>query len=235
MLDTALHVDTPEGVHLRLVAAGPLPRLLAFLVDLAVKFGIFIICSVFARVALGDISEGALLIITFLLVWAYPVLFEMFWRGRTPGKSAFGLKVVNRDGTPVDWGSSVLRNVLRVADFRPMGYVAGFLSMLFSQRFERLGDLAAGTLVVYDQQKRRVESVGDVSPITVPVTLLLSEQRALIRFAQRRNDLSLARREELATIAAPVLARGTDSQGAIQKLDGMAAWLVGRRPGGGSK
>lgn len=235
MLDTALNVDTPEGAHLRLVVAGPLPRLLAFGVDLAVKFGLFLVTSLVAETMLGDITQGVMLIITFLLLWAYPILFELLWGGRTPGKSALGLKVINRDGTPVDWGSSVIRNLLRVVDFLPLCYVAGLISMLFSQRFERLGDLAGGTLVVYDQLAQRVESVGSAVPVAVPVRLDLVEQRALIRFAQRRRDLSESRRDELAAIAAPVLKVGAETNKAADHLDGMAAWLMGRRPGDKAK
>jgi hypothetical protein len=129
----------------------------------------------------------------------------------------------------------VIRNLLRVVDFLPVCYVAGLVSMLFSQRFERLGDLAGGTLVVYDQLAQRVESVGSAVPVAVPVRLDLVEQRALIRFAQRRRDLSESRRDELAAIAAPVLKIGADTTKAADQLDGMAAWLMGRRPGDKAK
>lgn len=232
MLDTEIHVDTPEGVHLRLVAAGPMVRLLAFGADLLVKAALFLAASLVAQWALGDIGQGFMLITTFVLLWVYPVVFEVFRHGRTPGKAAFGIKVIHRDGTPIDWGSSVIRNLLRVADFLPALYVAGFLSMLFSRGFERLGDHAAGTLVVYEESRKPTKWSPQIEPVPLPVRLSLAEQRALIRFAHRSRDLSAERRAELALLAAPVLTQGRSGPDAIHKLEGMAAWLVGRRPPG---
>src|SRR5208282_5922974 len=92
---------------------------------------------------------GLLLIILFLLEWFYPVAFEVLARGQTPGKKLMDLRVLRADGAPVGWSRSTVRSLLAFADFLPFGFAAGLTAMLVSRRFQRLGDLAAGTVVVH--------------------------------------------------------------------------------------
>ena len=146
-LDTTCLIETPEGVDLEVVPAGPVVRMAAYLADLGIRLLVLVFVGAIAAVA-GAFGQGLTLLVYFALEWLYPVLFETLRNGQTPGKKLMGLRVIRDDGTPVGWGDSALRNLLRTADFLPVGYALGLCTMLVSGRFQRLGDLAAGTLVV---------------------------------------------------------------------------------------
>lgn len=149
ILDTRLSLETPEGAALPLAPAGLGVRIMAFLIDMLIKSVAIII--VFTLLGIfGGMGMGIALILTFLLEWFYPVYFEVWHQGRTPGKKNLNIRVINDDGTPVTFGASLLRNLLRVVDFLPLVYLTGIITSLFNARFKRLGDLVAGTLVVYD-------------------------------------------------------------------------------------
>ena len=112
MLDTLRRVPTPEGFELTLRLAGPVPRALAFAIDLTVRVVLFgAIASLLGQI--GGAGTGLILIIAFLLEWFYPVVCEVWWHGATPGKRAFGLVVLNDNGTPVTFGASLTRPVAR--------------------------------------------------------------------------------------------------------------------------
>ncbi len=147
MLDTRQALATPEGVDLTLVPAGAIARVSAFALDLMIRGTLLgLVAAVLAM--LGAFGMGLFLLLAFLVEWFYPVLFEV-GSGATPGKRSFGLLVVESDGRPVGLAASVIRNLLRTADFLPFLFGFGILFMLFHPRFQRLGDLAAGTLVVW--------------------------------------------------------------------------------------
>ena len=147
-LDTLDHSDTPEGITLTLAVAGPLVRWLAWCVDFLVVCVLWMGAGiVFA--SFGDVGEGLFLVTAFLITWFYSVFFELVRDGATPGKKSFGLQVVHDDGTPVGLQASLLRNLLRTADFLPFAFTAGLISMSLDERFRRLGDRVAGTLVVH--------------------------------------------------------------------------------------
>ena len=148
MLDTLRSVPTPEGFELSLRLAGPVPRALAFILDFLLRGVLF---GVLAMVLspLKGVGEGMMLILAFLIEWFYPVVFEVWRDGATPGKRVFSLAVLNDNGTPVTFGASLTRNLLRAVDFLPMLYAFGLVSMLFNRDFKRLGDLAAGTIVIW--------------------------------------------------------------------------------------
>ena len=149
ILDTRLSLETPEGATLPLAPAGMGVRIMAFMIDMLIKTVANIV--VFTVLALlGGMGMGIALILAFLLEWFYPVYFEVWHQGRTPGKKNLHIRVVNDDGTPVTFGPSLLRNLLRVVDFLPLMYLTGIITSLFNPQFKRLGDLVAGTLVVYD-------------------------------------------------------------------------------------
>ncbi len=227
MLDTIHAVQTPEGVDLVLRAAGPVPRALAWAVDtiLQVAIGFALSLSV-GILGLGGFGVGLFLIGLFVLVWFYPVIFEVRAHGQTPGKRMLGLRVVQENGTPVGWSESVLRNFLLVADFLPLLYLAGLVTMFLDSSFRRLGDLAAGTLVVYADSPRRPGAVlADVVPQAPPIALTLEEQSAVIAFAEREPSLSPERARELAEIPAPLVPRAEDPAAALRSI---AAFLVGR-------
>ena len=226
MLDTYRELETPEGVELHLRAAGPVPRALAFVLDLALRFFIYLLLSIVLAFA-GHMGKGLFLIIVFLLEWFYPVLFEVYWNGETPGKRLMGLRTLNDNGTPIAWSASLIRNLLRAVDFLPSFYAFGLISMVVTRDFKRLGDLAAGTLVVYHQRKLHAVAVPDLPALAPPRGLALEEQRALIYFAERAPRLTEARAEELADILSPL--SGMQGAAGARRLYQMANWILGKR------
>ena len=138
MLDTTREVEVPEGITLSLPVASLVSRSLAFLIDLVARFAIiFTFVQLFS--VFGEFGQGLILITAFLVEWFYPVLLELFYNGQTIGKKVLGIMVINDDGTPIDWSSSIVRNLLRFADFLPFLYGFGLISMMFSRDFKRLG------------------------------------------------------------------------------------------------
>ena len=161
-----LSIPTPEGVELELVLAGLGSRLVASLVDYLIKGAIILALWIIGATVGGDDTGGflvALLIVATFLVWfGYDVAFETLASGRTPGKRATGLRVVRLGGEPVGFLASAVRNLLRLVDGLPGIYAVGAASILFSRRNQRLGDLAAGTLVV---RERRAPLPGALPPV----------------------------------------------------------------------
>ena len=228
MLDTFREVVTPEGVSLHLPAAGPVPRALAWLIDLGIRGGLMMVCSmVFAVLGRGGV--GLYAVALFVVVWFYPVVFEATW-GRTPGKRALGLRVVAANGAPVGWLASFVRNLLRVVDMLPFAYTAGLVTSLADPWSRRLGDMVAGTLVVHASDRDAYDTDGHAvmaPPLAPSVPLLPYEQSALVSFAERGPSLTVERQVELADFAQPLVqARGPQ---AVARLYGIANWLLGRR------
>ncbi|MEM6533770.1 MAG: RDD family protein [Myxococcota bacterium] len=228
-VDSIHRVETPEGVHLDLRTAGPLARGLAWLIDfmarMLVAFGIGIPLSY-----LGYFGDGMMWLLLFALEWLYPMLFEVYRDGSTPGKQLLDLRVVQLDGTPVGWAASFTRNLLRAADFAPWLYGTGVLSALMSDKFQRLGDIAAGTLVVYRSGVVGTRVSVSVTPHPPAAELTLEEQRAIIAFAQRLHRIPSARAEELAQIVAPWVLPVDYRDDPVTGLASVAAWLLGERP-----
>ncbi|WP_144392293.1 RDD family protein [Pleionea sediminis] len=227
MLDTNHTVEVPEGIELNLPLAGPVVRSLAFMIDMAIRIGVyFVIGTIFG--VMGRFGGGLFLIFIFLLEWAYPILFEIYNQGATPGKKMMGIKVVNDDGTPITWGPSIVRNLLRAADAFPVFYLVGLISMMIHHQFKRLGDLAAGTLVIHKNSYTPSGSLQNEKPQQAPVNLTLEEQRAILHFGERSHQLSEARNHELADILSPIL-EGKDAKERMSNIVSMANWFRGRR------
>jgi len=223
-LDTISHLETPEGIDLLLRPAGPLPRAIAWLLDFLFRV---LIMTVLASVLLflGKPGSGLMSILFFVINWGYSILFEMLWQGCTPGKRLMNLCVVHDDGTPVGWPASITRNLLRTIDMLPLAYATGLFSCLLQQQFKRLGDLAAGTLVVHRQTGTQARpELPAAKPLRLPFVLAREEQRAILDFAERSAQLSAARRAELAAIVAPVL--GASDNEAEQQLKRVARGLL---------
>lgn len=224
LLDTRYSVETPEGIDLVLHPAGLVPRALAFAVDLGIRGLILLLMSI-AFALLGELGLGLMSLLFFLVTWWYMVLFEVLNQGRSPGKQLLGLRVVHDDGTPVGWSASLTRNLLRFVDTLPFGYTLGILSCLAHPAFKRLGDLAAGTLVIHREKPAAPPQLPEVAPLPAPFPLQLAEQRALLDFAERQSSLSLERRRELAEILAEPLA--VPPEQAEARIDGIARGLLG--------
>ncbi|MDY6904655.1 MAG: RDD family protein [Thermodesulfobacteriota bacterium] len=223
-LDTVKKHETPEGIILRLKIAGPVARACAWLIDLSLKGGIgFVLIMVLS--VLGTTGIAILLVSLFLLEWFYPVIFEVT-SGATPGKKAMDLLVINDNGTPVTFAASALRNLLRAADFFPVCYGFGLIAMLINRDFKRLGDMAAGTLVVHAEKETAaspVRNIQETVPIRPPADLRVNEQRTLLDFAERGATLSRERRIELAGLLSELT--GKTGEPALNELEGYAMWL----------
>jgi uncharacterized RDD family membrane protein YckC len=225
-LDTLRSRSTPEGVELALRIAGAHARCLAWLLDAMLQVAVCWSLAI-GLFVIGKTGQGLYLLGLFIVTWGYPVACEVFLQGATLGKKALQLKVVHVDGTPVGLPASLIRNLVRFADFFPFFYGAGLLSCLLTDDSRRLGDLAAGTVVVHREGSTLGRSVPDTRPIAPPVPLELPEQRALIGYGERAAGWTPERRLELAQLLQP-LTRLTGPW-AVERLLAHAAWLVGRR------
>ena len=223
-LDTRHQVETPEGIDLPLRPAGLMVRALAFAIDLGIR-GVIMGVLFIALAFLGKLGMGLGSLLLFAISWWYMVLFEVLRQGRSPGKQWLGLRVVHDDGTPIGWSASLLRNLLRFVDLLPFGYFLGALSCLQHPTFKRLGDIAAGTLVVYSERPLSRPQLPDAEPRRSPVPLTLSEQRAVLGFAERQAELSPARVNELAALLAQPL--HISAPKAVSELNGIARGLLG--------
>lgn len=223
-LDTRYQVETPEGIDLPLRPAGLPVRALAFCIDLGLR-GLILGVLFTVLAFLGKLGAGLGSILLFAVSWWYMVLFEVLNQGRSPGKQWMGLRVVQDDGTPVGWAASLLRNLLRFVDLLPFGYFLGAISCLQHPTFKRLGDLAAGTLVIYSEQPLPRPDLPEAAPRRPAFTLTLTEQRAILGFAERQGELSEARANELASILAQPLQVPTPR--AVAELNGIARGLLG--------
>lgn len=165
-----LVIETPENVLLTWQLAGPAWRLAAYTVDFAIRASFLVagcIAMTVMAMVLPGTAIGSFLLLMFLLEWGYTIGFEYFWQGQTPGKRLCGLRVIQDNGQPLSWWSATLRNLLRAGDTIPFlliyGEHAGLLillpcygpaliAMLLSPRLQRLGDLAARTVVVHEKR-----------------------------------------------------------------------------------
>lgn len=220
-IDTLHRVETPEGVDLALRPAGPVPRAAAYVLDLLIRLAAYLALT--PLTAASDLGTGLLLLLLFAIEWLYPVVFEIT-RGATPGKRALGLRVVHEDGTPVGASASLLRNLLRTVDFLPLFYAAGLLCLLIDRRFRRLGDLAAGTLVIYADPPPRRRAIPRRPARTPAQPLDMATRRAILDFAERSNRLSPGRAAELAALIAND--PGLEGDAALEHVLGIANWAA---------
>jgi len=223
-IDTTIEIVTPENIAFRYRVAGPFQRLPAYLIDLGIRIvvamtGMFALTIAFGMLGWPGIGAGLGFILWFVLAWFYGGLFEAFWNGQTPGKRMMQIRVVTVDGRPINALQAVMRNLLRAVDSQPslvllghpiwlLGtYLVGLVAATTNNRFQRLGDLVCGTMVVREErgvrmpalprtdlpQVRRLEAL--IPPGFQPSRSL---SRALAAYVQRRLQFSLARRQEIA-------------------------------------
>lgn len=222
-------METPEGAALALRVAGPVPRAAAWAIDLGFRAVVYMAAGT-AFAMMGKIGLGVMLVLVFGLEWFYPVLFEVYMRGATPGKKLLGLRVVHEDGTPVRWTAALSRNLLRAADFLPMLYGIGLVFMLGNCNSQRLGDIVAGTLVIHDDRPRPLPARPEIAAsLPPPHPLTLQEQRAILDYAERVPLLTEQRADELAGLV-PALTGPAGGEGAARsRLLRMAAYLLSGR------
>jgi uncharacterized RDD family membrane protein YckC len=228
-LDTQYRVEAPEGVALALRPAGVVARTTAFAIDLFIRMSLLSVMAVLLEPFAG-IGAAFWLLLAFGLEWFYPVAFELTPGAATPGKLAVGLRVVMDNGLPVTASASLLRNLLRAADFLPLAYGLGLASMLMRSDFKRLGDIAASTLVVYRPTRTAPQAWPAAAPEPPAVSLGFDQQRALLHLAGRAGRLTPERADELALIATPGVWPGHPAPAEpAARLAGVARWLRGER------
>jgi uncharacterized RDD family membrane protein YckC len=233
-LDTLQSIELAEGVEIRLRIAGPILRVFAWLLDFIIiilTIGVMgFLMGLVGFIVGGQVTQGVLLLAWFFLSWWYPVIFEVSRWGATFGKKICGLRVMQPSGAPITWSQAIVRNFLRVVDINPPFWgIIGMASCLATRRFQRLGDLAAGTVVVYERSEVVPESAGP-PPLQAErplVALRPEESRAIVTFRERSVFWSDARRIEIADHL-QVLTSKTGAAG-VSSLASMAHWLQDKR------
>ena len=210
-MERSVDVRTGEAVEIRYELAGLGSRFLAVSVDLLAQFALVIVLFVayalaaplIARIAYGKVITPWLIAfavaVLFMIFFGWFIVFETWWSGRTPGKRALGLRVVRDGGFPIDPGAAVIRNLVRIAEFFLGGYTLSAVSALISKENKRLGDYAAGTIVVRD----RADAVPDLDaylsrPQRVETGLAEGDRVLIERFLARRPGLERTARARLA-------------------------------------
>jgi uncharacterized RDD family membrane protein YckC len=214
--DETLDIQTPENVAFGYQVAGIGSRFLATLLDtlivILLQIAIFVALILILRAFNVNLLEGGLAawiyaifgLVAFIFYWGYYIFFEMIWNGQTPGKRWTGLRVLRTDGTPITLSESLIRNLARIVDILPAAYGVGIITMFIDKQSRRLGDLAAGTLVVHDRAPITIQSLSvkrslnlgmqgltKVSVEGFPVERLTNDDLGLIEdFLLRREQLT---------------------------------------------
>jgi uncharacterized RDD family membrane protein YckC len=210
-MNEEFRIETPELVSFGYDVAGIGSRFMAALVDTAILALVeALVMSIgfgVSSTALDDPLDSpatpwliAILgLIAFALLWGYYVLFEMIWNGQSPGKRWVGLRVIKVSGGPISLVDSAVRNLVRLIDFLPAYYGVGVIVMFLNDRARRLGDLAAGTLVVRERTDVSLDALASTTrpvPLQMPdepldgMERLAAEDYDLVaRFLSRRHDL----------------------------------------------
>lgn len=215
-------IVTPEAVVLDIETAGFASRALSALIDLALQVAIlFVVMLVLGLVLARGMSESTAqtvaAFVIFGIIFGYPILFETLWRGRTPGKSALGLRAVTVDGAPIHLREATLRAMGGIVDrLLPPGGITGVLFVLGTPRHQRIGDLVAGTMVIRDPRQYTPAPALWFSPPwglegyadSMDPSRITNQQYTLIRsFLTRVDSLTPAARQTLAVDLADRLSR----------------------------
>ncbi len=224
-----LSVETPEQINLNFQKAGIGSRFYAALIDTGLLLLIVLIGSYFNEKLINELQGvfGNWLaaisgIVVFALFWGYYMAFEIITNGQSPGKRLLGLRVMKVGGYPISFADSAIRNLVRIVDFLPFCYCIGMTAMLINGNWQRLGDLAAGTLVVKTSRKKL--TLTDAGTKEVGPDINISHQEFLYvewiqpdlitdmelsmiwEYLSRRSALSDTRKIELAeTIGSPIV------------------------------
>jgi uncharacterized RDD family membrane protein YckC len=225
-----LNIDTPELVAIQMPLAGIGSRFIALLIDTMIWVAAILVLALMSWVLVPGITAFSKLsaqwavaiyvLVLFLLNWGYFTLFEAFWGGRTPGKHVARIRVIQQSGRPIGLFESMARNFIRYVDQIPFFYAVGVIAMFSTRQHQRLGDLAAGTLVVRDREQEtplwgeseiRIFTPASTpnhslpeppAALSLPATgiakLSSADLEVLEGFFARRLDLPLATRAALA-------------------------------------
>ncbi len=213
-MDRSIEVRTPESVAFSYQLAGLGSRFLAVVADGFLQAAL-VVALFFALISLaahaprggaahsgdllGSIAIAVFLFVLFMILFGYFIVFEAFWNGQTPGKRLLGIRVVRDGGYPIDFSASLVRNLIRIVESSIGFYFISAVCALASSENKRVGDFAAGTIVVRDS---RVDAppvpLGEQTQYAA-TSLVGGEERALVhQFLERRATLPWERRVELA-------------------------------------
>ncbi len=222
---------------MHLTAAGPVVRGIAWSIDVAIRAVVFYAAIMLLGATVFESSVtssdelfdsptffvGALTLIFFLISNLYTIVFEAT-TGTTPGKRLFKLIVVHDNATPLSVGGSIIRNLLRIVDTLPFMYFLGLVTCLTDNRFRRLGDLAAGSLVIYkDSNKSSVNEFSHKRSAAPPNALNRAERKAIVDFAERSAYISEERQKELAEKLSHLM---DDNADPVDTLKCWAEWIL---------
>lgn len=212
--DETLDIQTPENVAFGYQVAGIGSRFISTLIDMilillletVVMFAMILVMRAFGDdPSSNQVSAWVTALfglVAWIFFWGYYVFFEMLWNGQSPGKRWVGLRVIRGDGTPVTISESFIRNLVRIIDFLPATYGIGVVTMFIDKQSRRLGDLAAGTLVVLDRASVTLQDLSIKRAVHLrpwktvpldgfPVERLTNDDLHLIEdFLQRRDQLT---------------------------------------------
>lgn len=223
-----LTIETPEQIALEFPLASAGSRFLALAIDTLLQIGGFALLGVVALVAailrislqsvFGTWALAIVIVLGFILYYGYFAVFEALWNGQTPGKRVVRLRVITTSGRPITAYEALLRNLVRIVDQLPVVYTVGLLAVFFTERNQRLGDLAADTVVVHEQPAGAVtaaEALGENGPRqTAPrrgAAKLTPQELAVVEtFLSRRDDLPHRQRVETAAAIAGRIRRRLD-------------------------
>lgn len=218
-LDTSVRLVTPERVRFLYPLAGPFRRSMAYLIDVTVLAALIGTGALISSLLTfgSEAGQGPALAIAFGLIWGYGASCEGMFNGQTAGKRAVGIRVMTTQGVPITGSQAAIRNLIGTVDGPfPFLYLPGLASMILTARFQRLGDLAAGTMVVVEEARHgpaipRVEekAVAGLLPL-LPLRVAAGPEmaRALSDYVRHRGRFGRERREEIARhLARPLRAR----------------------------
>jgi len=226
-IDSTVDVKTPENIAFQYQVVGPFRRFPAFLIDLCVRFAVWLAALLIlsltgAFAGIDGLGIAIWLVIWFVLEWFYGGILETYWNGQTVGKRLLGMRVLQVDGQPINGLQAVMRNILRLVDMMPLipiGILFGIESIwaipscliglvvpVLNPRFQRLGDLVCGTMVIAEQRgwvnkgvafdDPRIPQLAALLPRNFSVSRKLGQ--ALASYIERRRFLSAPRRQEIA-------------------------------------
>jgi len=222
-----MQIETPENVVLTYQLAGPAQRYIAYMIDLAIRMAILIgmmMVIPMLGIVLPGTATGILLVMIFLNTWGYYTISEGFFKGQSIGKHFCGLRVIRDGGYPITFWPALLRNLVRSAD-AIVFYGIGVTVMLLTRRFQRLGDLVAGTVVIQERSlslPRKPVILDKIQPLDkneIGSFLPSDEVLSLIdEFIGRRHVLTYDRGHALAAILANNLAERLNYSGDPKKV-----------------
>lgn len=200
-----LKIDTPEQIALELPLAGVGSRFLAIAIDTLIQFALYLIAGIFFFLILGlgasviwflptTVGPALGMFVLFAIYWGYFAIFEIVWKGQTPGKRVAGIRVIKESGRPINAFEAIGRNLMRSVDVLPGIYGVGLVCMMLNKQSRRLGDFVAGTVVVHEKPSEEVRptwnTAADATSTSGGMGQVTAEELVLIEtYLSRRFEL----------------------------------------------